>query len=69
MRELGNRLLEKPVRVGRPLAVSGAVSLSQSPASATAVGLLYAALLDSKKGSHQEKKWHKRIGAWIKENL
>ncbi|PLX30018.1 MAG: cell division protein FtsA [Alphaproteobacteria bacterium] len=69
MRELGNRLLEKPVRVGRPLAVSGAVSLSQSPASATAVGLLYAALLDSKKGAHQEKKWHKRIGAWIKENL
>ncbi|MAP24869.1 MAG: cell division protein FtsA [Rickettsiales bacterium] len=69
MRELGNRLLEKPVRIGRPLAVAGAESYMQDPGVTGAVGLLYASLLDYKTGSRQNKKWHQRIGAWIKENL
>lgn len=69
MRELGNRLLEKPVRIGRSLAVSGAESHIQNPGITGAVGLLYASLLDYKTGSRQNKKWHQRIGTWIKENL
>ena len=41
----------------------------QDPGVTGAVGLLYASLLDYKTGSRQNKKWHQRIGTWIKENL
>ncbi len=69
MRELGNRLLERPLRLGRPLNVVGTASFIEGPAFATSAGLLYAALLKPKGHRAGKKSLVKRVSSWIKDNL
>ena len=69
IRELGNRLLEKPLRLGRPLNVVGYTPLVEGAPFATAAGLLYGGLLENRQRAKKEKSYLSRLGTWIRENL
>ncbi|MDR3514400.1 MAG: cell division protein FtsA [Azospirillaceae bacterium] len=73
-RELAQAILDKQVRLGRPLNLTGDIGASAGPAYATVAGLLAYAIqhrpevptavqTDSSPG------WLRRVGRWIKENI
>jgi cell division protein FtsA len=65
--ELGRRYLEMPVRVGRPSGVQGLVEMLESPAYATAVGLLLWPIRQKiLRGKMTSKSWKERVIEWFK---
>jgi cell division protein FtsA len=69
MRELGNRLLEKPLRLGRPLNTSGTASFIEDPSFSSTAGLLYASLIGQSSVALTEQSFFKKLSRWMKENL
>jgi len=77
IREMAARMLDKQVRIGRPLRLSGLSDAMSSPAFATAAGLLsYVAkgslALDSEMEGERVSRMppgFARIGAWLRQNL
>lgn len=76
LREVAGRMLDKEVRLGRPLGLAGLAEATSGPAFATAAGLLLFALehhaersnrdLDALEGTGGR---FGRIGRWLRENL
>jgi len=76
VRELATMILEKQVRIGRPLRVNGLAEATSGPAFATAAGLLrYAVERSAEAGqtglaaSESATSWTGRITQWLRENL
>lgn len=69
MRELGNRLLEKPLRLGRPLNVSGSAPFIDGAPFSSAAGLLYASALTDTRSRQADHGFFKKLSHWVKENL
>ena len=75
-REFAGLILDKQVRVGRPLRVAGLAEATTGPAFATAAGLVHFALSERAEGAHSR---HSpagppsgllgRLGHWLKENI
>jgi cell division protein FtsA len=75
-REFAGLILDKQVRIGRPLRVAGLAEATSGPAFATAVGLLHFAMSERAEGPHSR---HSpagppsgilgRLGHWLKENI
>lgn len=76
VRELAAMILEKQVRIGRPLRVNGLAEATSGPAFATCAGLLrYAVERSAETGptgrdaSESATSWTGRITQWLRENL
>ena len=77
VRELAALVLDKQVRMGRPIRVHGLADATGGPAFATGAGLLTFALEGeipaAKVGARQGSSWiglpRARIGSWLKENF
>lgn len=76
VRELASRVLDKQVRVGRPVAIQGLAEATGGPAFATCAGLLmygahgYAeSLRPLDETSHRTSAGLVRIGRWLKQNF
>ena len=72
-RELAGLILDKQVRVGRPMRVKGLAEATQGPAFSTAAGLLHFALserAESPRPAHiAQRGIFARVGHWMRENL
>jgi len=76
VRELASRVLDKQVRIGRPVAIQGLAEATGGPAFATCAGLLiygahgYAeSLKPLDEPSHEARAGFARIGRWFKQNF
>jgi len=76
VRELASRVLDKQVRIGRPVAIQGLAEATGGPAFATCAGLLiygahgYAeSLKPLDEPSHEARAGLARIGRWFKQNF
>ena len=75
VRELAALVLDKQVRLGRPIRVHGLADATGGPAFATGAGLLTFALEGesqqprSARGSEAHAGFLGRIGSWLKENF
>lgn len=76
LRELAGQILDKQVRIGRPLRISGLAEATGGPAFATCAGLLMFAVDD--RGEARSAQAHKpptngslfgRLGGWFRENF
>lgn len=76
LRELAGEMLEKQVRIGRPLRISGLAEATGGPAFATCAGLIMFAVDD--RGEARAAQAHKnpvqagffgRLGGWLRENF
>jgi cell division protein FtsA len=75
-RELAGLLLDKQIRVGRPLRVAGLAEATGGPAFSTCVGLLHFALSERAETPRQARALGAsaggifgRVGSWLKENF
>ena len=76
MRELAALVLDKQVRMGRPLRIGGLADATAGPAFATCAGLLQYAVTRFSASSLQSRRGHdapngvlERLGTWLRENL
>jgi cell division protein FtsA len=76
IREMAGRMLDKQVRIGRPLRLSGLADAMSSPAFATAAGLLSFAAkgpmeIDDESTGDRPRlpPGFARIGQWLRQNL
>jgi cell division protein FtsA len=76
VRELSARVLDKQVRIGRPLRMQGLAEATEGPAFATCAGLLVYAIRrpEEKEGTadatgNDEGGRFMRVGRWIRENF
>ena len=76
IRELAHLILDKQIRIGRPVRVSGLAEATSGPAYATAAGLLvYAASAERVSAPAEAREtaagagWLDRIGHWFREHL
>jgi cell division protein FtsA len=76
IRELAHLILDKQIRIGRPVRVSGLAEATSGPAYATAAGLLvYAASAERVSApievseSEVSSGWLDRLGHWFREHL
>ncbi len=75
VRELAARVLDKQVRIGRPIRIQGLAEATAGPAFATCSGLLcYGAsglseALSTSDGDHADAGGLRRLGRWLKENF
>jgi cell division protein FtsA len=75
-RELAGLLLDKQIRIGRPLRVAGLAEATGGPAFSTCVGLLHFALSERAETPRQARALGStpsglfgRVGSWLKENF
>jgi cell division protein FtsA len=75
-RELGGLILDKQIRIGRPLRVAGLAEATGGPAFSTCVGLLHFALSERAETPRQARAHREsssgllgRVGSWLKENF
>jgi cell division protein FtsA len=72
-RELAALILDKQVRIGRPLGVKGLAESTHGPAFSTAAGLLQFAVSERAESPHLERiapgGIFGRVGQWLRENL
>jgi len=75
-RELAGLILDKQIRIGRPMRVDGLAESTAGPAFATAVGLIHFALAEhaepprrGRMGAEEPSGLFGRIGGWLRENL
>ena len=76
VRELAALVLDKQVRMGRPLRIGGLADATAGPAFATCAGLLHYAVtrfsaspLQARRGHEMPAGMFGRIGTWLRENL
>ena len=76
VRELASRIIEKQVRMGRPLAIDGMAEATAGPAFATSAGLLHYAVNNKAEAPSAaycppEQMDHRfgRLGQWLRENF
>ncbi len=76
MRDFASRVLDKQVRVGRPIALPGLPEATNGPAFSTSAGLIRYALIHQtpsargrKAGDDEAKGGLGRIGSWLKRNF
>ena len=76
MRELATQILDKQIRLGRPIRVNGLADATEGPAFSTAAGLLlYAANSHNEIPEIQARNYEmsggllNRLGGWFRENF
>ncbi|HZS85256.1 MAG TPA: cell division protein FtsA [Stellaceae bacterium] len=76
VRELAGLILDKQIRIGRPLRVAGLAEATGGPAFSTCVGLLHFALSERAETARQTRGYGEapagffgRVGHWLKENF
>jgi cell division protein FtsA len=76
VREFAGLILDKQIRVGRPLRVAGLAEATAGPAFSTAAGLLHFALSERAEAPHTRRTTPGpqngilgRLGHWLKENI
>jgi cell division protein FtsA len=76
VRELAGLILDKQIRIGRPLRVAGLAEATGGPAFSTCVGLLHFAMSEraetprqARASSAQPRGFLGRVGNWLKENF
>jgi cell division protein FtsA len=76
VREFAGLILDKQVRIGRPLRVAGLAEATSGPAFSTAAGLLHFALSERAEAPHSSRAaagtpngFIGRLGHWLKENI
>ncbi|HUC11566.1 MAG TPA: cell division protein FtsA [Stellaceae bacterium] len=76
VREFAGLILDKQVRIGRPLQVAGLAEATSGPAFSTAAGLLHFALSERAEAPHPSRASASaqsgligRLGHWLKENI
>ncbi len=74
IRELAHLILDKQIRIGRPVRVSGLAEATSGPAYATAAGLLVFAATAERVSTRLVKdeasgRWLDRLGTWFREHL
>jgi len=73
VRELAGLILDKQVRIGRPMRIKGLAEATHGPAFSTAAGLLHFALSEHAESPraprHAPSGMFGRVGQWLRENL
>ena len=69
-RELAGIILDKQVRIGRPMRVNGLAEATRGPAFSTAAGLVHFALSERAESPRPARSGiFARVGHWMRENL
>jgi cell division protein FtsA len=75
-RELAGLILDKQIRIGRPMRVAGLAEATGGPAFSTGIGLLHFAMSERAETARQARNWRDqsvslfgRVGHWLKENF
>jgi cell division protein FtsA len=75
-RELAGFILDKQIRIGRPLRIEGAAEATGGPAFATSAGLIHFALAERAEPAKRVRArpdesagLMNRLGSWVRENL
>ncbi len=75
-RELAGHMLDKQIRIGRPLRIEGLAEATGGPAFATTAGLIHFALAEraepAKRGrarAEEPSGLFGRFGSWVRENI